>query len=131
MRIINVTKQQVLGDNIKVAVTFFTRLVGLLTTPNLPTGAGLVIKPCSSVHTLGMRYPIDVVFVDASDTVVKVVDRLKPSRLANHWGADYVIELPAGTIAATFTQLGDKLELQAAEDYDLVRFDVVARVPLK
>lgn len=117
MRIINVTKQQVLGDNVKVAATFFSRLVGLLATSSLSNGAGLMIKPCSSVHTMGMRYPIDVIFVDDSDRVVKVVMGLKPSRLANQWGADYVIELPAGTIAATYTQKGDRLELQEAEDH--------------
>lgn len=110
MQVINATRQQRLGDNIKVAASFFPRLVGLLATSHLQAGAGLLIKPCSSVHTFGMRYPIDVVFVDSSHTVVKVVEGLKPWRLAAARGAAYVIELPEGMASATFTQKGDKLE---------------------
>ncbi|SMC71859.1 DUF192 domain-containing protein [Sporomusa malonica] len=111
MKAINTTRQQRLGDNIKVAANFFSRLVGLLATPRLQAGAGLLIKPCNSVHTFGMRYPIDVVFVDSSHTVVKVVSGLKPCRLAAVRGAAYVIELPEGMASATFTQKGDKLEI--------------------
>lgn len=117
IRIINITRQQVLGDNIKVAATFFTRLVGLLTTASLAAGTGLMIKPCNSVHTLGMRYPIDVIFVDDYDRVIKVVAGLKPSRLATQRGAGYVIELPIGTIVATCTQKGDQLKRQVAEGH--------------
>lgn len=111
MRIANITRQQVLGDTIKQAVSFFSRLVGLLATVSLPAGAGLVIKPCNSVHTVGMRYPIDVVFVNKSDKVVGLAADLKPGRWALRKGADYVIELPAGMIAVTCTQIGDQLEL--------------------
>lgn len=113
MRIINITRQQVLGDTIKQAISFFRRLVGLLATASLPRGAGLLIKPCSSVHTFGMRYSIDVIFVDKTDSVIAAVVGLKPGRLAMQRGADYVIELPAGTIVATGTQIGDTVELQA------------------
>ncbi|HWR44651.1 DUF192 domain-containing protein [Sporomusa sp.] len=111
MRIINTTRQQILGEHIKVAASFFTRMIGLLATPKLQEGAGLLIKPCSSVHTFGMRYPIDVIFVDSSHAVVKVVAGLKPCCLAISLGASYVIELPEGTAAAALTQIGDKLEL--------------------
>lgn len=111
MRVINVTKQQVLGDRIRVADSFFSRLVGLLTTPTLPAGAGLLIKPCSSVHMLGMRYPLDVLFVDNAHVIVKVVAGLKPGRMAWGRGASYAIELPAGTVVATGTEAGDKLKL--------------------
>lgn len=109
MKVINITKQQVLGEHIKVADSFFTRLVGLLATPVLPPGTGLLIKPCSSVHTFGMRYPIDLVFIDSSNRVVKVVAGLKACRLAAAEGAAYVLELPAGRALAALTQEGDIL----------------------
>ncbi|SDF21964.1 DUF192 domain-containing protein [Sporomusa acidovorans] len=112
MRIVNVTRQQVLGDCVKVADSFLARLVGLLATSSLPTGAGLLIKPCNSVHTLGMRYPIDVIFVNEAHRVLKIVAGLKSGRMSAQPGARYVIELPAGTIALTDTQPGDQLELQ-------------------
>jgi len=113
MRIINVTRQKAIGETVKQADSFLGRLMGLLATERLPAGAGLIIKPCNSVHTFGMRYPIDVVFVDKSNIVIAAVSRLKPSRLALQRRAEYVVELPAGTIEATLTQPGDKLELQA------------------
>ncbi|MDF2568565.1 MAG: hypothetical protein K0R55_169 [Sporomusa sp.] len=111
MQVFNKTRHQRLGDNIKIAGNFFTRLIGLLATAHLPTGAGLLIKPCSSVHTFGMRYPIDVVFVDSSHTVIKVVSGLRPCRWAVAGGAAYVIELPAGMVRSTYTQAGDRIEL--------------------
>lgn len=112
MRIINVTKGKTLGNSVKQAANFWGRLVGLLATDRLPTGAGLIINPCNSIHTFGMRYPIDVIFVDKSNSVVAAISRLKPSRLALQRSGAYVVELPAGTIEATFTQRGDILELE-------------------
>lgn len=111
MKVFNQTKQVTIGSNIRVADSFFTRLVGLLATKSLKPGEGLMIKPCASVHTFGMKYPIDVVFIDSAHTVVEVAAGLMPGCLASSRGAAYVIELPQGTAAATLTQLGDKLVL--------------------
>ncbi|WP_425059629.1 hypothetical protein SCACP_02210 [Sporomusa carbonis] len=111
MEVINQTRQTSLGGNINLADNFFTRLVGLLTTKKLPSGAGLIIKPCSGVHTLGMRYCIDVLFVNKDHEVVKVIAAMKPGRVAVVSGSAYVIELPAGTAAATCTKPGDRLAL--------------------
>ena len=113
VRVVNQTKQAVIGHSIKVADNFFTRLVGLLATKRLRPGEGLMITPCSSIHTLGMRFPIDVLFVDASHNVLKVIEGIAPGRLAAAAKAAYVIELPQGTAAATSTQAGDKLLLDA------------------
>lgn len=109
MKVINQTKQVPIGSKIRVADSFFTRLVGLLATKSLKPGEGLMIKPCASIHTFGMRYPIDVVFVDASHTVVEIAADLMPGCLAVSRDAAYVIELPQGTAATTLTQIGDKL----------------------
>lgn len=109
MKVINQTKEVTIGSKIRVADSFFTRLVGLLATKSLKPGEGLIIKPCASVHTFGMKYPIDAIFVDSSHTVVEVAAGLMPGCMAFSRGAAYVLELPQGTAAATLTQLGDKL----------------------
>jgi uncharacterized membrane protein (UPF0127 family) len=108
----NKTKDSVLASRARLADNFFTRLRGLLGTKGLESGEGLVIRPCSSVHTFFMGYAIDVVFVGADHRVLKTVPDLVPGRLAACLGSRYVIELPAGTLAATATEAGDWLTLQ-------------------
>lgn len=113
VRVVNQTRQAVIGHSIKVADNFFSRLIGLLAAKSLQPGEGLMIIPCSSIHTFGMRFPIDVLFLDASHTVLKVVSGVTPGRLAVSNKASYVIELPQGTAAVTSTQVGDKLLINA------------------
>ena len=72
------------------------RMRGLLWRPALAPGQGLLIAPCNSVHTIGMRYAIDVVFLDREGRVLKVCPALKPLRMAMARGARQVIELAAG-----------------------------------
>ena len=72
------------------------RMRGLLWRPALAPGQGLLIAPCNSVHTFGMRYAIDVVFLDREGRVLKVHAALRPFRMAMARGARQVIELAAG-----------------------------------
>ena len=81
---------------IREAVSWWSRAIGLLATPRLDDPCGLWIAPCNSVHTIGMRYPIDVVFVNADGSVAKVVERLRPLRAAGCRGARVTLELRAG-----------------------------------
>ena len=86
------------------------RARGLLGRASLPSGDGIVISPCSSVHMIFMRFSIDVVYVDREGAVVKTVPGLRPFRLSlGGRGAHVAIELPAGTLDATGTQVGDRL----------------------
>lgn len=110
----NITRNTRLAANLRKADSFLSRLKGLLGTASLPEGEALLIVPCSSVHTFGMSYPIDVLFVDANHRVVKVAAWLSPGRIAWHRNSSYVIELPAGTIAVSQTQAGDTLCLDEA-----------------
>jgi uncharacterized membrane protein (UPF0127 family) len=84
----------------------------------LDQGEGLIIDPCSSIHTLFMRFPIDVVYCDAERRVVRTVAGLKPWRLNSSGsllgGARYTIELPAGVIDASHTLVGDQLAFEDA-----------------
>jgi protein-S-isoprenylcysteine O-methyltransferase Ste14/uncharacterized membrane protein (UPF0127 family) len=89
----------VLADRLRLADTHWTRLVGLLGTPALVTGDGLWLRPCRQVHTIGMRYPVDLAFLDADHRVVRTVDALPPGRVSPKVAeAESVLELPAGTL---------------------------------
>lgn len=78
-----------------VADGFLTRARGLLWR-KLAAGEGLLIKPCGAVHTFGMGYPIDVVFLDDNHRILKIVPNLAPWRVAACGGSRGVLELNAG-----------------------------------
>jgi uncharacterized membrane protein (UPF0127 family) len=100
----------------RVAATFWSRGKGLLGTTALEPGEGLLITPCHSIHSVGMRYRFDAIFVDRAGRARHLIHAMKPNRLSRHvFGAHGVLELPAGTIAATGTQPGDWLRLAPAE----------------
>jgi uncharacterized membrane protein (UPF0127 family) len=79
-----------------LAETPLARMRGLLGRSSLPAGEGLLLRPAASIHMAFMRFPIDAVFLDSGDRVVKVVAELKPWRMAGCRGARAVLELPAG-----------------------------------
>jgi uncharacterized protein len=79
-----------------VAHSFFARLGGLLALPRLRAGQAFLLMPCNSVHTLFMRYAIDVAFVDKHGCVLRLVEHLQPWRAAACWRAHAAIELRAG-----------------------------------
>jgi uncharacterized membrane protein (UPF0127 family) len=112
-RAFNVTRQQTVAADVRVADNYFTRLMGLMGKPGLPSEAGLWIVPCNDIHSFFMRFEFDAIFVDKQNTVVHLVERMKPWRISKFVkGGRAVLELPAGTIAASGTQLGDLIELQ-------------------
>lgn len=79
--------------------TMFERMRGLLGHPPLEQEQGLLITPCSSIHTFFMRYSIDLVFLNKHWQIKKLVSALKPWRMAWGPGAAMVLEMQAGTIA--------------------------------
>jgi uncharacterized membrane protein (UPF0127 family) len=79
-----------------LAETPLARLRGLLGRSDLPAGEGLLLRPAGSIHTAFMRFPIDAVFLDRADRVLKVAHELPPWRMAGCRGARAVLELPAG-----------------------------------
>lgn len=111
MRLINQTRATVLAEDIMFANTPVKRLKGLLGDKSLLDGLALVIKPCNCVHTLFMRFSIDVLFVDKNNKVVKALGQLSPFRLSNlYWKSQIAVELPSGKIKSTQTQNGDLLQ---------------------
>jgi uncharacterized protein len=82
-----------------LAETPLARVRGLLGRDGLPSGEGLLLRPAGSIHTAFMRFPIDAVFLDRDDRVLKVVAELAPWRTAACRGARAVLELQAGEAA--------------------------------
>jgi len=112
MRIVNKTREIELASHARVADNVWTRGRGLIGTRPLQPGEGLIIRPCKGVHTWFMSYPIDVIYVDREERVVALDPEMRPWRVGRPRARSrYVIELPAGTIQRTGTQVGDQLEL--------------------
>ncbi|MBI5480795.1 MAG: DUF192 domain-containing protein [Deltaproteobacteria bacterium] len=115
MRAENVTRGRTLAGRVAVADRPAARLRGLIGRPPLQAGEGLLIEPCSGVHTFFMSFAIDVVFVGADGLVVAALGPLRPWRLTRIYPtATAALELPAGTVAATGTAAGDRIEFAAA-----------------
>jgi uncharacterized protein len=112
MKLVNVRTGAVLGERIVRADTFFSRARGLLGRASLEPGEGLWIEPCSSIHMFCMRFPIDALFVDRERCVTRLVPALRPWRVASGGRfARAVVELAVGTIDASSTRIGDRLEI--------------------
>ena len=94
---------------VRVADRFFTRALGLLVGTPLERGEGLLIAPCSSIHTLGMRYPIDVVFLDREARVLRVCADVRAGRLRFGRGARGVLELRSGVALRHGLMAGTRL----------------------
>ena len=114
----NRSRQTFLVSDMRIANTHWTRLRGLMgiKPATFGFGQGLWIVPCHGVHTLGMGFPIDVLYLSAENIVVHLEERLRPWRFAPvRLAAKTVLEFPAGTIAATGTTLGDCIEIQRSD----------------
>jgi uncharacterized membrane protein (UPF0127 family) len=115
----NQTRQAYLATALAVADTHWTRLRGLLglRSSDFRNGSGLWIVPCHGVHTLGMGFPIDVVYLDRAMTVIHIQRDLQPWRFAPvRTQAASVLELPCRTAAETRTAVGDRIEITIAKD---------------
>jgi uncharacterized protein len=97
------------GLQVRIADSFVTRALGLLVGSPLQPAEGLLISPCASIHTFGMRYPIDVVFVDRDAKVVRVCERVKAGRMRWARGAHAVLELCSGAAATHGLVAGSRL----------------------
>lgn len=110
----NRTRNSTLATDVTVANTYFPRLVGLLGKGCSWADAerALWIIPSRGVHMFGMRFAIDVVFLDCNRSVVHIQENLRPWQVSSVVrGARSVLELPVGTISRSGTQLGDHVEV--------------------
>lgn len=110
----NLTRQTVLADRLEVAHTSAKRGKGLLGRKGLQPGEGLWIVPCESVHTVGMQFAIDLVYIDRKHRIRKLRRNVRPWRMSACLSAHSVLELPVGTIYNTQCRTGDQLDLSIA-----------------
>ena len=110
LRVVNTRQGRELGSRIKVADGWLSRLRGMLARPAPLPGEGMLLSPCRSVHMFGMRFPLDVAFLDAEGSVLARYPTLRPgARTRWHRRAAHALELPAGTLESSGTQVGDIL----------------------
>ena len=116
VRIVNRARGTTIAERAEVARTWWARGKGLLGKKGLPPGGGLIIEPCSSIHTWFMAFPIDVAFVAKDGRVVATAHTLKPWRLGPFARkVRYVVELPAGTLERSGTVPNDYLDVVTTE----------------
>jgi len=118
LQVKNLTRQTVLANCMEVADSGAKRSKGLLGRKGLSPGEGLWILPCESVHTIGMQFPIDLVYLDRKLRIRKVRSSVPPWRISACLSAHSVIELPSGTVLATQSRPGDTLEFSATPPPD-------------
>ena len=112
-RITNSTRGSVVAEQCRIARGITQRIFGLHLLPQLTTGEGLLLPGATTIDTTFMGYPIDLVFLDTSRRVTRVVPDMAPWRmvLSGHGGHD-CLELPAGAAERSDTVVGDQLVLE-------------------
>lgn len=88
---------------------FWARLRGLLGRPELALDEGLMLSPCRQVHTFGLRYTLDVVYLDKQGRIVKCAPSVAPNRVSGSRLAWHTLELAQGAIAQQGLAVGDQL----------------------
>jgi len=100
-----------LAEEVVVADTPLKRLKGLLGRDDLRPGEALLLSPCNWIHTIGMKFPIDLVFLGKDNSVIRAEENIPPYRFSSfNLRARKVLELPVGAIATSETTAGDTIE---------------------
>ena len=115
----NRTRECFLGLRVAAADTSFTRLKGLIGRLHMRSDEGIWLVPSSGVHTVGVLFPLDLIYLDDAQEVIELIEyfprfRIAPIRIR----AASVLELPQHTIYSSQTQIGDQLLICAAEEMD-------------
>ena len=104
----NIEKDEIISNNVAVANNFFSRLFGLIFRRKLKKGDCLLIENCKGIHTFGMIYDIDVVFLDKDNRVISTFCNIKPFKIIPFIkNASKVLELQSGSLGATSLKAGD------------------------
>ena len=129
--VFNKTEESFLGLNIVRADTLMSRLRGLLGRDALKSGDGMWLTPSQGVHTIGVLFPVDVVYLDAENRVIQLVEHLGPFRIGPlRLKSATVLELPPHTIYRSQTHVGDQLVICRAEEMNIYLRDASMSVEL-
>jgi uncharacterized membrane protein (UPF0127 family) len=116
----NMTQQSFLGLRVTCANTLFSRLRGLLGRTRLAGDEGLWMVPSRGIHSIGLMFPMDVVYLDEACHVIHIVEQFAPFRIAPFkTKAQSVLELPAKAVSLSRTQVGDRLLICSPETLKL------------
>jgi len=105
----NARTDETIASEIELASTRAERRRGLLGRDGLGVASALIIAPCCAVHTVGMRFAIDVIFVDRGGRVIRTASSVPPWRMAIAPRAYAAIEMAAGSVASRGVNVGDAL----------------------
>ena len=109
VRAVNHSTGAVIAERVVIAGGMWSRFCGLMGRGSLPESHGLMLAPCSSVHTFFMRFPLDVIFLDREGRVVKVAAAMRPWRTALGGGGRDALELNAGEASRLGITPGDRI----------------------
>lgn len=102
--------KKIISGHVDIADTSMKRLVGLLNKKSLSPQASLLITPCSQIHTCFMRFSIDCIFLNHENTVVHIIETMRPWKISKHISLSHkVLEMPAGTVSRMDISIGDCL----------------------
>jgi uncharacterized membrane protein (UPF0127 family) len=117
--VFNLTRQSFLSLGVSPAHTHMSRLRGLLGRMRLRSDEGLWIVPCQGIHTIGLLFPIDVIYLDGNQRVIHVIEHLGPFRVSSiRIRSSSVLQLPTRTIYSSNTQVGDQLMICTPEEME-------------
>ena len=108
-RIINTRNGKVVADQLLTAFDSESRRTGLLQHQSLPPSTAMIIAPTNAIHTFFMKFSIDIAFVSKDGCVVKIRPRVPAWRMTGAMRAYAVLEMAAGALASSDTQVGDRL----------------------
>ena len=117
--VFNVTRQSFVSLGVSPADTHITRLRGLLGRMRIRSEEGLWVVPCQGIHTIGLLFAIDVIYLDEDRRVIHLIEHLGPFRVAPiRRQSSSVLELPTRTIYSSNTQVGDSLLICSPEEME-------------
>ncbi len=117
--VFNLTRQSFVSLGVSPADTHITRLRGLLGRMRLRSEEGLWVVPCQGIHTVGLLFAIDVIYLDENRRLIHLIEHLGPFRFAPiRRQSASVLELPTRTIYSSNTQVGDSLLICSPEDME-------------
>lgn len=111
MPVVNERTGAVIAQHVEFARTRRERRRGLLGRDGLSAGSALVLTPCNTIHTVGMRFPLDVAFVDRHGRVRHIVRNLPPTRISVCFTAKSTIECAAGQLGEDALRVGDRVTM--------------------
>lgn len=118
-RVLNLTRNRALATEVELATSSGKRSKGLLGRRGLQPGEGLWIVPCESVHTFGMQFALDLVYLDRQHRIRKIRRNVPPWRVSACLTAHSVLELAAGAIRDDDAQTGDAVEFVPVDSAEL------------